>query len=105
MINKQKLLGLLGICAKAGAIVSGTDACMEAIDKKKIKLILVAEDASSRTKEHFKIKCDKESIPIIIFANIDEISKPIGKKNKAVIGIKNKSLSDEIIKNINGGVR
>jgi ribosomal protein L7Ae-like RNA K-turn-binding protein len=103
LINNQKVLGLLGICTKAGDICSGTDICIELIKKHKIKLIIVAEDASERTKRKFEFLCKEEKIDIYFFGKIEQISKAIGKSNKAVIGIKNVNLSKEIIKIINGG--
>ena len=88
---------------KAGKIVFGSEACLEAIERKKIKLVLIAGDAAERTKENFTYKCKRVGIPISEFANIEEISKAIGKNNKAVIGIREKNLAEEITKIINGG--
>lgn len=81
----------------------GTDAVADAIDKKKVKLVIVACDASERTRNNFKFICDKNKIPIFEFEKIETLSKCIGKNNKAVIGIKEKNFSEQIIKNINGG--
>lgn len=92
-----------GLSTRAGKTVFGTDACLQAIEKKKVKLILVAEDASERTRQNFIRKCKENLIPIYIFGSIEEISKSIGKINKVVIGIKEKSLAKEIIKIIDGG--
>lgn len=103
MINNKRVLGLLGLCTKAGEISFGTDACIDLIQKNKVKLIIVAEDAADRTKRNFKFLCNKNNIQIVEFGTIEEVSKAIGKKNKAVIGIKNNSLSNEIYKIINGG--
>ena len=47
--------------------------------------------------------CTNNHIPFIVFGAIEENSKAIGQVNKAVIGIKDKNLSDAIIKSINGG--
>ena len=103
--QKKKVLGMLGISAKAGKIVCGNDSTIEDIEKHRVKLTIVAENASERTKKNIKCICDKNNIPILEFGNIDEISKTIGKNNKAIIGIKSKSLSEEIeklIKEIGG---
>lgn len=96
---------MLGISAKAGKVVCGNDATIEDIERHKVKLVIVAENASDKTKKNMKFLCDKNTIPIFEFGEIDEISKTIGKSNKAIIGIKSKSLSDEIVKLIkdNGG--
>ena len=96
---------MLGISAKAGKVVCGNDATLEDIERHKVKLVIVAENASEKTKKNMRYVCEKNKIPLLEFGNIDEISRTIGKNNKAIIGIKSKSLSEEIEKLIknNGG--
>lgn len=103
--RKNRVLGMLGISAKAGKIVCGNDATIEDIERHKVKLVIVAEDASEKTKKNMKYVCDKNKVPILEFGKIEEISRTIGKSNKAIIGIKSKSLSEAIEKLIenNGG--
>lgn len=103
MINKDKILGLLGLSARAGKVIFGTDACIEYVNKNKVKLLLIAEDASDRTKLKFNEIAKDTQIPIYELGSIDEISKSIGKKNKAIIGITDINFSKEIIKRINRG--
>lgn len=100
MINK--IYGLLGLCARAGNIVSGMDAVSDEIKRNKVKLLIIAEDASEKTISNIKFLADKKGIPIIIIGTIDENSKSIGKENRAIIGIKDKNISDGI-KKIYGG--
>ena len=94
---------MLGISAKAGKIVSGTDYCIQELKKGKIQLILVAEDASEKTKKNFVFYTQEVKIPIVFFGTIDDNSKAIGKQNRAVIGIAEKNLANQIEKIINGG--
>ncbi len=101
MINKVN--GLLGISSKAGAVLAGTDLVLEEMSKKRVELVIVASDASKKTIKNMKYYCDKEKIEIIVYGNIDSNSRAIGKNNKAVIGIKDKNLSDAIKKIIHGG--
>lgn len=103
MINKENLLGLLGLSSRVGKVISGTDACIEYINKNKIKLMILAKDASDRTKLKFNQIAESKKIPIYEFGSIDEISKSIGKKNKAIIGITDINFSKEIIKRFDGG--
>lgn len=102
MINK-KILGLLGLAARARKIAFGADSVENELKARKIKVIIVAEDSSERTKEKFAKLSKEYDIPIIIKGNIDELSKTIGKSNKAIIGIKDINLSNEIIKINDGG--
>lgn len=101
MVNK--INGLLGITAKAGKLLSGTDLVLEEMAKKHVELVIVASDASSKTIKNIKYYCDKENVEMIIYGTISDNSKAIGKHNKAVIGIKDKNLADAIKKEIHGG--
>ena len=99
----NKVYGLLGISMKAGKVVFGTDSTMDMISRKKIRLVIVAKDSSERTINHFKEKCKEFNVPIYVFGDKENLSKSIGKDNKAVIGIKDKNLAEAIKKILNGG--
>jgi len=102
-VENNRVLGLLGLATRAGKTVWGTDACIEYMEKNRIKLILVAKDSSERLRKKFSELCEKKNINFFEFSNVDEISNAIGKHNKAVIGVKDINFSNEIIKIINGG--
>ncbi len=102
-MTNNKIYGLLGLSMKAGKLVFGTESCMDMLNKKKIKLLILAEDSSERTIHHFKQKAEEYHIPIYIFGNKDDISKSIGKHNKTVLGIKDKNLAEAIKKILDGG--
>ena len=84
-----------GLAARAGKIVCGADAVKEVILSKKVFAVIIAEDSSLTTREN-DIKC-------FVFGSIDENSKAIGKKNKAIIAVKDKNFSEAICRIINGG--
>ena len=93
----------MGLSARARKISFGADSVETQIKKKKVKLIIIAEDSSERTKDKFKKLGEIYNIPFIIVGKIDELSKSIGKANKAIIGIEDENLSNEIQKINNGG--
>lgn len=92
----NKTYGILGLCAKAGMLVAGSDICKEYIKNGKLYLLLVASDASEKTKNNFKFLCDSCNVDYIEIGNIEEISKSIGKSNKAIIGIKDSNFAKKI---------
>lgn len=102
MIN-NKILGLIGLAARARKVCFGADSVEIQIKKKKVHLIIVAKDASDRTKDKFKKICQEYAIPIIIQGEIEVLSKAIGKSNKAIIGVEDSNLASEIQKINNGG--
>lgn len=96
-------MGLIGLATRAGKILFGTDACLEQIIKRNAKLVIVAKDASERTIKNIKNKCIENNVMFYNILTVDEISKCIGKDNKAVIGIKDNNIAKEIAKKIDGG--
>lgn len=102
MTNK-KILGLIGLSARARKISFGADSVETQAKKGKVKLFIIAEDASERTKDKFNKLATQCNRPIIIHGSIEELSKAIGKNNKAILGIEDINLSREIEKINNGG--
>ena len=93
----------MGLSARARKVCFGADSVEMNIKAKKVFIVLIAEDASIRTQEKFKKLCENYKVPVIIGGTIEELSKSIGKSNKAIIGIENKNLSEEIKKISDGG--
>lgn len=102
-MTDSKVLGLIGLCTKAGKVCFGRDACIDLIQKNKIRLVVVAVDASDRTKKDIKYICDNNNTKICFYGTIENLSKAIGKSNKAIIGIKEENFAKQIEKIINGG--
>ena len=102
-MKNSKILGLIGLAARARKVSFGADSVELEAQKNKVYLIILAQDSSSRTKEKFQKISEKYNIPIIITQTIEELSKAIGKSNKAILGIEDINLASEIKKMYNGG--
>lgn len=102
MIN-NKILGLIGLAMKAGKVCFGADSVEENIIKKKVKLVIISEESSERTKNKFTDICKKYNVPVITYGDIDSLSKAIGKSNKAILGIKDINFANSIQEKYNGG--
>ena len=77
MINK--INGLLGISSKAGAVLAGTDLVIEEMAKKRVKIVIVASDASDKTIKNIKYYCEKYNVELFLYGTIENNSKAIGK--------------------------
>lgn len=99
----SNIIGAIGLAARARKISFGADSVEENIKKRKVKLVIVAKDSSERTKEKFKKICELYHIPIMIDGSIKELSKAIGKSNKAILGIKDINMAKGIQGKYNGG--
>ena len=86
---------------ECGIVLTGTE--IKSIRKGKVNLVLIACDCSDRTKFTFKKEAEKCHIAIYEVLSIDEMSKAMGKTNKAVIGIKDIGFSKKMTSIIDGG--
>lgn len=101
-MKESKILGMLGLAARARKIAFGSDSVENEIVKKKSKLTILAIDSSERTKEKFRKLTVENNVDLIEICTIEEISKKIGKSNKAVVSIYDTNIAKEI-KKINRG--
>ena len=57
MTETEKLKGLIGLCRAAGGVACGTDAALQEIRRGRAKFVLIASDASDRTRKQLTDKC------------------------------------------------
>ena len=77
--------------------------CIDNIKAKKVKLLIIATDASDKTKQNMEYVCKQNNTFYLEFGIIEQISNAIGNSNKAIIGILDKNFANEIHKIISGG--
>ena len=78
--EENGLYHILGLCRKAGRIVTGTDAVVDSVRTHQAGLVLVACNASANTRKRLKDSCSFydvriEEIPL----SMEEISHATGK--------------------------
>ena len=83
---KTRILNLLGIVNKAGAIISGEDSVIKGLQKGSIKMVFVASDASANTIDDFSRKCFYYHVEVVNSFTADELTKAIGRCRK-IVGI------------------
>ena len=89
---------------KLGKVISGMDAVEEAVKKHKVFLVIVSSDISQKSKENVKYVCTNNCVKLIeLNENMENLGNAIGKGNRSVIGIIDKSFSDGIARKIYGG--
>lgn len=98
----NKIFSFLGLAKRSGNLVSGDDTTLMELKKNKIKLIILATDASENTKKTFKDKSSFRNVKCIEFGTKEELGRSIGKSNRAVVGIKDESFAKRI-KELLGG--
>ena len=95
-MSKGSLLGLLGICRKAGRIKLGFDPVLESLNDGAC-LLIFSSDVSPKTKERMMKKCAGFSVDTItINETSDDIWYSLGKR-VAVMAITDRGLAQKAV--------
>lgn len=84
---------LLGLCRRAGKVVSGETAVQNAVMKKEVKLLIVAGDASRRSQGKFVQLAKENSIPAFCYSSKNELGFLLGKAPRTVVAIIDEQLA------------
>ena len=95
---------MLGLAAKAGAVVSGEFSVEQALKKGKADLVIIAGDASENTKKHFNDMCSFRNIPVYVVSTKYKLGHCIGRGERASIGILDRIFARKLISMIQEGL-
>ena len=96
---QDKVLSLISLSKKAGALACGYDAVCAAIDKSADILVIISNDLSDNTQKKVYNKCNDRDINILIIDRTkDEMGAATGQKALGVMAVTNEKLSQQIIK-------
>jgi len=95
--NQNKLLALLGFARKAGKLVSGDETCEINLKRKKVRLILLASDASEKTRERWQRLSVSHKVPCHEILSKEELSMAIGQGNRSVVAVTDAGFAGQMI--------
>jgi ribosomal protein L7Ae-like RNA K-turn-binding protein len=80
-------LRLLGLAARAGAIVPGTERVREAARSGRVRFVLIADDASANAKEKLVPLLEKRGVEYIVAASRDVLGAAVGRAPLSAVGV------------------
>lgn len=92
----NRAYSMIGLANKAGKLVSGEDAVRNSIRSGKVKLVVLAGDASGNTKKRFNNSAAFYNIALVTWGLKEELGSCIGKSERSVIGITDDNFSKSI---------
>ena len=87
MKQKDKVLSMIGLAARAGAVASGEYSTGKAVKAGKAALVIVAENASLNTKQMFENMCEYYKTPLALYGTKEDLGRWTGKTYRASICI------------------
>lgn len=89
---------MLGLCQRAGKLVSGDFAAEQALKRRKGDLLILAGDASERTREKFLKLAEQTGIPCYSLGTRSDLGEALGKEaDRAAVVIQSRDFTKGII--------
>ncbi len=99
---KPKIESYLGFAKKSRNLVEGAYTCEVYAKKKKLHLVIIAEDLGQSSKDKVQWFCEKGEVELIAYSDKERFGRILGKSEVGIIGITNKNfakiIKDEIDK-------
>ncbi len=100
MKGLTKTLSMLSLAMKAGKVKSGEFAVTEEIKKGTAYLVIVADDASDRTKKTYKDSCAFYDVPMYTYSDMESLGRALGKEFRAAVAITDENFAKGIVDKI-----
>lgn len=98
MTDEERVLGYLGLAARARRLESGEFSTENAVKKGKACLVLIAGDASDNTKKKFQNMCDYYHVTCFIFSDMQTIGHAIGREFRASCAVTDGGLAASAVR-------
>lgn len=92
-VARRRLLELLGLAARAGGVVAGTDAVRRAVRDDEVRRVVVAEDAAPGQVGKLTPLLEARRVPFHTLFTRDELGAAIGRDAIAAVGLTNQNLA------------
>lgn len=89
-------MSMIGLCYKSGCLKHGEFQVNEAIQRKKAKLVIIAEDASENTKIKTRAVADKHKMNVLEYADKYTLGRIIGKEERSLLAVCDSGFADKI---------
>ena len=96
--------GFLGLCTRAGQLVFGQDACVNAVRKRQVALVLLDASCSENTRKRLVDACRSHEIPLYSVEE-DGIDRAVGKEGRKVAAIKKGGMGEKMLSLFQGETR
>ncbi|MBN2285315.1 MAG: ribosomal L7Ae/L30e/S12e/Gadd45 family protein [Tissierellales bacterium] len=92
----DKIYGMLGFARRSGKLFLGFDSVLEGISNNKIKLVIIAQDASIKNSQKIQKNCQMNDIDYIEYGDKLSFGQLLNKSEVSFIGLKDKHMAEYI---------
>lgn len=100
-MNNKKILNAVGLCKRAGKLISGESMVVESIRNKRAKIVLISSDCEKNTLSKVVNKCKFYGVEYVqLEVDKYEIGSAIGKDVRVCLAIEDNGFKKMILKEI-----
>lgn len=99
-MQRDRILSMLGLAAKAGRIASGEFSTEKAVKSGNAFLVVVSEEASENTKKMFRNMCSYYHVPMYLYAPKETLGHAIGKQYRASLAVLDEGFAANLIEKL-----
>ena len=101
-MDKQKIMGLLGMAQRAGKVVSGDFPVQKALSSDTAAALLIAEDASERTRATLSAMAGEKGVAVYVLLTKEELGHCLGKSERASAVLSDKGFAKLLEERLQG---
>jgi len=91
-----KIKGFLGLCCRAGQVILGQDACVDAIRRKTVAVVLLDDSSTEVSKKRFRNSCTSHHVPLYGVSR-GLIGQATGKNGRMVAAIRQGTMANKLM--------
>lgn len=97
---RKKIDSYLGFAKRSRNLVMGYNTCLLSMNKRKLKLLILASDVSENTMKKLVNAAIEGKVIYRIYGTCDELSQACGTTGRGVFGITDQNFANVILKEI-----
>lgn len=98
----ESIYKLLGLCKKAGRLLTGNEQVTEAIKKGKGCLLVMADDSADNTKKKYLYLAGQAKLMTRFFGQKEKLGRAVGHEVRTAVLITDQGFGETIIQKIDG---
>lgn len=95
--QRERLAGYIGIAQRAGKIAAGDMLAKEALQRKKARLLVLAEDISPQVREEL-LALAGEQMPVLSWPDKYDLGRLVGKSRRGALAVLDMGLAKAMLK-------
>jgi len=84
---ENQVINFLGLCMRAGRVISGQEACVDLARQEQAALVLMDAGASENTRKRISDACHSHNVPLYELTE-GALGHAIGKKGRMMVALK-----------------